>query len=77
MPPLFRLIHGITGTDMKEMYKVFNMGHRMELYLPERHAAQVIAIAKSFNIPAQVVGRVERMEGKRVTLKGAGGTFVY
>ncbi len=77
VPPLYRLIHGITGTDMKEMYKVFNMGHRMEVYLPERHAAQVIAIAKSFNVAAQVVGRVERMEGKRVTLKGVGGTFVY
>ncbi|MFM7327531.1 MAG: AIR synthase related protein, partial [Bacteroidota bacterium] len=77
VPPLFRLIHGITGTDMKEMYKVFNMGHRMEVYLPEHHAAQVIDIARSFNIPAQVIGRVERMEGRRVTVVAEGGTFVY
>ncbi|MFM8347435.1 MAG: AIR synthase related protein [Bacteroidota bacterium] len=77
VPPLFRLIHGITGTDMKEMYKVFNMGHRMEVYLPEHHAAQVIDIARSFNIPAQVIGRVERMEGRRVTLVADTGIFVY
>ncbi|MFM7194577.1 MAG: AIR synthase related protein [Bacteroidota bacterium] len=77
VPPLFRLIHGITGTDMKEMYKVFNMGHRMEVYLPKHHAAQVIEIARSFNIPAQVIGRVERMEGRRVTLVADSGTYVY
>jgi hypothetical protein len=59
VPPLFRIIHEESGTDWKEMYKVFNMGHRMEIYLPEKYAQEVIDISNSFNIDAQIVGRVE------------------
>jgi phosphoribosylformylglycinamidine cyclo-ligase len=77
IPPLFKFIHGASGTDLKEMYKVFNMGHRMEIYLPETHAQQVIDISKSFGIDAQVVGQVEAAKTKQVTLKTPHGEFVY
>jgi phosphoribosylformylglycinamidine cyclo-ligase len=77
IPPLFKLIHGVSGTDLKEMYKVFNMGHRMEIYLPEKFAAQVIAISQSFGVDAQIVGRVEKADKKQVTLKTPHGEFVY
>lgn len=77
IPPLFKLIHGITGTDLKEMFKVFNMGHRMELYLNEKFAQRIIAISKSFHVDAQVVGRVEAAEKKSVTIKHLGESFVY
>ncbi len=76
VPPLFKFIHGASGTDLKEMYKVFNMGHRMELYLPERYAAEVISISQRFGIDAQVVGRVEA-GSKRVTLRTEAGEFTY
>ncbi len=76
-PPLFKLIQQSSNTDWKEMYKVFNMGHRMEVYLPQQYAQQVIDISKSFNIDAQIVGRVEAAPVKQVTVKGAHGTFVY
>jgi phosphoribosylformylglycinamidine cyclo-ligase len=77
VPPLFKLIHGVSGTDLKEMYKVFNMGHRMEVYLDEKHAEQVIAISKSFGVDAQIIGRVEQAETKQVTLITSNGTFTY
>jgi phosphoribosylformylglycinamidine cyclo-ligase len=77
IPPLFKLIHGVSGTDLKEMYKVFNMGHRMEVYLEEKFAQQVIAISKSFGVDAKVVGRVEAADTKKVTLKTTHGTFEY
>jgi phosphoribosylformylglycinamidine cyclo-ligase len=77
IPPLFKLIHGVSGTDLKEMYKVFNMGHRMEVYLDEKFAHQVIAISKSFGVDAKVVGRVETADTKKVTLKTTHGTFEY
>ncbi|WP_256004925.1 AIR synthase related protein [Pedobacter deserti] len=77
VPPLFKLIHEQSGTDWKEMYKVFNMGHRMELYVPEAIAAEIIDIAKSFQIDAQIIGRVERSEQKQVTIRSAYGEFVY
>lgn len=77
IPPLFKLIHGVSGTDLKEMYKVFNMGHRMEVYLDEKFAQQVIDISKSFGVDAKVVGRVEAADTKKVTLKTAQGIFVY
>jgi phosphoribosylformylglycinamidine cyclo-ligase len=77
IPPLFKFIHGASGTDLKEMYKVFNMGHRMEIYLPETHAQQIIDISKSFGIDAQVVGHVEAAKTKQVTLKTPHGEFVY
>lgn len=77
IPPLFRAIQEQSGTDWKEMYKVFNMGHRMELYLKEEHAATVIAIAKSFGIEAQIIGRVEAAPAKKVTVKSEKGVFEY
>lgn len=76
-PPLFRLIQDQSGTDWKEMYKVFNMGHRMELYLNEKYAQEVIDISKHFNVDAQVVGRVETGDKKQVTIKSGHGDFVY
>jgi phosphoribosylformylglycinamidine cyclo-ligase len=76
-PPLFKLIQEQSGTDWKEMYKVFNMGHRMELYLDEKNAQQVIDISKHFNVEARVVGRVEDGDKKKVTIKGAYGEFSY
>lgn len=76
-PPLFRLIQEQSGTGWQEMYKVFNMGHRMELYVPESIAQGIIEISKSFNIDAQVVGRVEEAPAKKVTVKSEYGTFVY
>ena len=76
-PPLFKMIQEESGTDWQEMYKVFNMGHRMEIYLDEKDAQQVIEISKAFNIDAQIVGRVEEAEEKKVTIKGEHGTFEY
>jgi len=77
VPPLFDLIHKESGTEWKEMYKVFNMGHRFEVYLPAAHAQAVIDISKSFGVEAQVVGRVEAFKGKRVTVRSEFGEFVY
>lgn len=69
VPPLFALIQSQSGTDWKEMYKVFNMGHRMEIYLPAEYAAKVIEISESFGIDAQIVGRVEEGEAGRKLLR--------
>jgi phosphoribosylformylglycinamidine cyclo-ligase len=77
VPPLFNLIHDVTQTDWKEMYKVFNMGHRMEIYLPEKLAARTIEISKSFGVEAQVIGHVEAATKKQVTLKTEYGEFQY
>jgi phosphoribosylformylglycinamidine cyclo-ligase len=77
VPPLFKLIHEQSGTDWKEMYKVFNMGHRLELYLDEKYASQVIDIAKHFEVDAQIIGRVEASTRKQVTVKGELGEFTY
>lgn len=77
VPPLFKLIQEQSGTDWKEMYKVFNMGHRMELYVPAEIANAIIEIAKSFNIDAQVIGRVESADKKQVTINSEFGEFVY
>ena len=76
-PPLFRVIQEESGTDWKEMYKVFNMGHRMEFYVPRGAASQLIEISKSFGIDAQIIGRVEASTHKKVTLKTLHGTFEY
>lgn len=76
-PPLFKLIQESSGTDWKEMYRVFNMGHRMEVYLPAEHAQQVIDITSSFNIEAKVIGRVEAAAKKQVTVRGEHGQFIY
>ncbi|GGE40063.1 phosphoribosylformylglycinamidine cyclo-ligase [Pedobacter psychrotolerans] len=77
VPPLFSLIQEQSSTDWKEMYKVFNMGHRMELYVPQEIAESIIEISKSFNIDAQIIGRVEKSEQKQVTIKSEKGTFIY
>ena len=76
-PPLFRIIQEESQTDWREMYQVFNMGHRMEVYLPEAHAQQLIDIAESLGVAAQVVGRVETADTKKVTVASEYGTFVY
>lgn len=76
-PPLFKLIREQSGTDWKEMYKVFNMGHRMELYLSEKYAAEIIDIAQGFNVGARIIGRVESASAKKVTLKTEFGEFIY
>ena len=76
-PPLFSIIQEQSGTDWKEMYKVFNMGHRMEVYLAPKHAETVIQIAESYGVEAQVVGRVASGKGKRLTIAGEYGTFEY
>ena len=77
LPPLFQLIQEESGTDWKEMYKVVNMGHRMELYVPEEITDDIINISKSFNVDAQVIGRVESFNGKKLTIDSNFGTFIY
>ena len=77
LPPLFRMIQESSGTDWKEMYKVFNMGHRLEIYTNEKAAQEMIQIAKEFNIEAQIVGHVEASEKKQLTIKSQFGTFEY
>jgi len=77
IPPLFELIQAQSNTPWKEMYKVFNMGHRMELYVPQDIANEIIAISKSFNIAAKIIGRVEKHQGEQVTITSEKGTFVY
>ncbi|HEY0056344.1 MAG TPA: AIR synthase related protein [Pedobacter sp.] len=77
IPPLFKLIQDQSGTSWEEMYKVFNMGHRMEIYVSEEIAQDIINISKSFGIEAQVVGRVESAEKKQVTVKSEFGEFRY
>jgi len=77
IPPLFELIQKESNTDWQEMYKVFNMGHRMELYVPEEIAADIIQISESFGIPAQIIGRVEAAAQKKVTIRSPFGEFVY
>jgi phosphoribosylformylglycinamidine cyclo-ligase len=77
VPPLFKMIQEESGTDWKEMYKVFNMGHRLEVYLAPEHAQKVIEISESFGIPAQIVGRVEASDKKRLTIISEKGTFEY
>ena len=77
IPPLFKLIQEQSGTDWKEMYKVFNMGHRMEIYLAPEDAQAVIDIAASFGIDAQIVGRVEDAPANKLTINSPYGTFEY
>lgn len=77
LPPLFRIIHEESKTNWAEMYKVFNMGHRFEIYVNEQHADRIIAISKSFGIDAQVVGRCEAYSGKKLTIQSEFGTFEY
>lgn len=77
VPPLFRLIQEQSGTDWKEMYQVFNCGHRMELYVPQEIAEEIISISKSFDVNAQIVGRVESFSGKKLTINSEFGEFIY
>ncbi len=77
IPELFRVIQAQSGTDWQEMYKVFNMGHRLEVYVDPAAAEDIITISKSFNVEAQIIGRVESFEGKKVTIESPFGTFEY
>jgi len=77
VPPLFKLIQDQSKTDWKEMYQVFNCGHRMELYVSPEIAQNIIAISKSFDVDAQIVGRVEASETKKLTIKSEFGVFEY
>jgi len=77
VPPLFKLIQEQSKTDWKEMYQVFNCGHRMEVYVNPEIADEIIKISKSYNVNAQVIGRVEASENKRLTIKSEFGTFTY
>ena len=77
VPPLFELIQQESGTEWREMYQVFNCGHRMEVYLPKEMAEKVIQISKDFGVDARIIGRVEASEEKKLTISGPYGTFVY
>lgn len=77
IPPLFDLIQKESGTSFQEMYKVFNMGHRMEIYVAPEFAVEIIQISESFGIPAQIVGRVESAPVKKLTIKSIFGEFIY
>lgn len=77
IPPLFKLIQEQSGTDWKEMYQVFNCGHRMELYVNENVADDIINISKSFGVDAQIIGRVEASQNKKLTIESAYGKFEY
>jgi len=77
IPPLFAAIQGMSGTDWQEMYKVFNMGHRLEFYVPQARASEIITISRSFGIEAKIIGRVEAAPTKEVVLASPHGTFTY
>jgi len=77
IPPLFSLIQEESKTDWREMYKVFNMGHRMEFYVPSEIAQEIIDISKEFNVNAQIIGHVENSETKQVTIRSPYGEFIY
>ena len=77
IPELFRVIQQQSGTDWHEMYKVFNMGHRFEIYTDEVAAEKIIEISSSFGIDAQIIGHVEPFSGKKVTIESPFGTFEY
>ncbi len=77
IPPLFKLIQEQSNTDWKEMYQVFNCGHRMEIYVSPEVAEDIIAISKSYNVDAQIVGKVEAADSKKLTISSAYGTFEY
>ncbi len=77
VPPLFKTIHEQSNTDWREMYKVFNMGHRMEIFLPEEYAKQVIETSRSFNIDAQIIGHIEESDKKELIIESEFGEFKY
>jgi len=77
IPPLFKLIQEQSNTDWKEMYQVFNCGHRMELYVDEKVAEDIVAISQSFDVDAQIIGRVESSDTKKLTIQSTYGKFTY
>ncbi len=77
LPPLFKLIKDESGTDWKEMYQVFNMGHRMEFYVSQAIAEDIISISKSFNVDARIIGKVEKNKSKKLTIETEFGAFIY
>jgi phosphoribosylformylglycinamidine cyclo-ligase len=77
IPPLFRLIQDQSHTDWSEMYRVFNMGHRMEIYVDAATAPRVIEISRRFNIDAQIVGHIEPSDHKHLTIRSEYGEFCY
>jgi phosphoribosylformylglycinamidine cyclo-ligase len=77
IPPLFRIIREQSGTSWEEMYKVFNMGHRLEFYVPEDIASEIISISGSYDIDAQIVGRCDASNGKKLTIRSEFGEFIY
>jgi phosphoribosylformylglycinamidine cyclo-ligase len=77
IPPLFDMIQTESQTSWKEMYQVFNMGHRLEVYLDQQYAHQIIEISKSFGIDAQIIGYVEASDSKKLSIKTPDGEFVY
>jgi phosphoribosylformylglycinamidine cyclo-ligase len=77
VPPLFRMIQEQSGTAWQEMYQVFNMGHRMEIYVPEEIAGEIISISESFDVEARIIGRCESAQTKKLTIKSQAGTFNY
>ena len=77
MPPLFKMIREESGTDWKEMYQVFNMGHRFEFYVPEEIADDILEISDHYNVEAKVIGRVEESEQKEVVIRSRNGEFIY
>lgn len=77
VPPLFKMIQEQSATDWREMYQVFNCGHRMEIYLPQHYAAEIMALSERFGVPARIVGRVTKSNEKKLTIQGPYGTFIY
>jgi phosphoribosylformylglycinamidine cyclo-ligase len=77
IPPLFQLIQEQSKTDWKEMYQVFNMGHRMEIYLPLEYSQEIINISKEFSIDAQIIGRCEKADTRKLTITSQHGIFQY
>ena len=77
IPPLFKMIQKESGTPWRDMYKVFNMGHRMEIYINPSAAKKTISIANEFGIDAKIIGRVEANNGKKLTIKSQYGEFIY
>ena len=77
LPPLFRIIHEQSGTDWREMYQVFNMGHRFEIYTDNKNAEEIIKVAESFNLEAKIIGHCEATDGRKLTIKSEFGTFEY
>ena len=77
IPPLFKMLKDATGSTYKEMYSVFNMGHRLEFYVAPKHAQEIIDISTSFGIDAQIIGRVDKAKGKSLAIKNEEGVFKY